>query len=420
MHDHMMSTKHQTDCLIVGGGMAGLTLGLCLAQGGLTSTIVDITDPAQVDTETFDGRASAIAHAVTQMYAALGLWWKLEPHAEAMRDILVTDGRVRDGASPLFLHFDHQDSGTAPFAHMLENRYLRKTLLEAVAEEPRITFLAPDKIDRLEREAGRIFAVTHAGVEIEAPLVVAAEGARSPTREALGFKTVGWSYDQKGIVTSVTHALPHHGVAQEYFLPGGPFAILPITDDEQGNHRASLVWTERTKMAEAIMDLDEAGFTRELRARFGDYLGEVSPIGPRFSYPLRMMQALDLAGPRAALIGDAGHVVHPLAGQGLNLGLKDVAALAEVLVDAKRTGLDLGSPAVLVRYERWRRFDTTAMAVVTDGLNRLFSNDIPPVRILRDLGLGLVDRLKPVKKILMSEARGAAGSAPRLLLGQPL
>lgn len=411
---------HHTDCLIVGGGMVGLSLALCLSQGGVTSTVVDLTDPALVDTDRFDGRASAIAHAVTRMYAALGLWHRLEPKAEPMRDILVTDGRVREGAAPLFLHFDHADAGDAPFAYMLENRFLRKALLDAVMDDPAITFLAPDKIGSLTREAGRIHALTAAGVEIEAPLVVAAEGAQSPTREALGFKTVGWSYDQKGIVTTVTHALPHHGVAQEYFLPGGPFAILPIRDDDEGRHRASLVWTERTRTADAIMALDDAGFARELRARFGDYLGEVNPVGPRGSYPLKLMQALDMAGPRAALVGDAAHVVHPLAGQGLNLGLKDVAALAEVLTDAKRLGLDPGSPAVLVRYERWRRFDNTAMAVVTDGLNRLFSNDIPPIRIVRDLGLGLVDRLKPVKKVLMTEARGSAGSPPRLLTGQPL
>jgi len=413
-------TVHKTECLIVGGGMVGLSLALSLAQGGMKSTLVDITDPAKIDTGTFDGRASAIAHAVSQMFGALGVWDAIAPQAEPMRDILVTDGRVRQGASPLFLHFDHRDGGAAPFAHMVENRVLRKALLDAVAREPAITFLAPDRLETLRRDAHCVGAQTVNGISIEAPLVVAAEGARSPTRELLGFKTVGWSYDQKGIVTSVTHALPHHGVAQEYFLPGGPFAILPITDDAHGRHRASLVWTERTKTADAIMALDEAGFARELRARFGDYLGAVEPIGPRFSYPLRMMQALDLAGPRAALIGDAAHVVHPLAGQGLNLGLKDVAALAEVLVEAKRNGLDWGSPAVLVRYERWRRFDTTAMAVVTDGLNRLFSNDLPPVRILRDLGLGLVDRLKPVKKVLMDEARGSAGAAPKLLTGQPL
>ncbi|MEN8722948.1 MAG: FAD-dependent monooxygenase [Alphaproteobacteria bacterium] len=410
------------DCVIVGGGVVGLALGLALDQAGIRAAIIERQDPATIDWDRFDGRALSVAHGQQQFLTMLGAWDAIAPHAQAMKDILVTDGRVSEGAAPLYLHFDHRKSTTgAPLAHMVEHRYIRKSLLDLAQSSKHCRLLHSVEMTKLDRQDKMVTIELSDGTIVTTPLIVAAEGAMSPTRKALGFEVTGWDYNQKGIVTTVEHDLPHHGVAQEYFLPGGPFAVLPLPDDEQsGAHRASLVWTEATDVAETIMALDEDRFTEELRKRFGDYLGTVAPVGPRYSYPLRYQQALDFAGPRAALIGDAAHVVHPLAGQGMNLGLKDAAALAEVIVDASRLGLDWGSTAVLGRYEKWRRADTLGMAVVTDGLNRLFSNDNPILRIVRDVGLALVDRLEPVKRRLMAEAQAATGPLPRLMQGEKL
>jgi len=422
MSKNAIASEMDCDCLIVGGGVVGLALGLALDHAGLSTIVLERGNPAEIDWTRFDGRALSVALGQRRFLEQIGAWDQIAPHAQPMNDILVTDGRVSEGAAPLYLHFDHRASAAAePLAHMVEHRYLRKTLLDRSEQAPNLRLLHSVEATQIDRSADQVTVHLSDGQVLTAPLIVAAEGAFSPTREALGFDKIGWDYGQKGIVTTVEHDLPHHGVAQEYFLPGGPFAVLPLTDDaETGNHRASLVWTEKTDVAETIMGLDDELFTAELRKRFGDYLGTVNPVGPRYSYPLRYQQALDFAGPRAALIGDAAHVVHPLAGQGMNLGLKDAAALAEVIVDASRLGLDWGSPSVLVRYERWRRTDTLGMAVVTDGLNRLFSNDNPILRVVRDVGLALVDRLEPVKRRLMAEAQATSGPLPKLMQGDKL
>src|SRR5690606_2649350 len=303
--------------------------------------------------------------------------------------------------------------GDEPLGSLIENRHIRIALQKAIEGNPLIRLIAPKAVIRVDRGSSQITATLSDGARVTARLCFAADGRGSPTREAAGIRTVGWDYGQTGIVTTVEHELPHDGVAQEYFLPGGPFAILPMV----GN-RSSLVWTERTADAKAILALDEDAFADEMRARFGDYLGACRPSGPRWSYPLTLQLAREYVRPRLALVGDAAHGIHPIAGQGLNLGLRDVAAAAEVVVDAARLGLDIGALDVLERYQSWRRFDNVALSLVTDGLNRLFSNDIAPIRLARDLGLGAVAQMGPLRRFFMRHAAGMVGDLPRLLRGE--
>jgi len=286
-------------------------------------------------------------------------------------------------------------------------------LLDAAAAEPKLRLLTGVAVDGAEIGKGSARVTLSSGEEITSSLCVAADGRDSPLREGQGIRTVGWEYGQTGIVATVQHEKPHHGVAYEHFLSAGPFAILPMT----GN-RSSLVWTERKDDAARIMRLSDADFAAELAQRFGTHLGEVAPEGPRWAYPLRLELTREYVRPRFALIGDAAHTIHPIAGQGFNLGLKDVAALAETVLDAARLGLDYGAEDVLKRYERWRRFDSFALAVATDGVNRLFSNDIPPIRFARDLGLGIVDQIAPLRRFFMRHAGGDVGTLPRLLKGE--
>lgn len=409
-----MTTSH-AEITIIGGGQGGLTAALAFAANGLPVTVLNSADYADIDFDAYDGRAFSLTPTSVALMKSLGIWDQLSSKAQPMNDILVTDGRLSDGAAPLFLHFEGADTQTGVLAHMVESRYLMAALLEAARAHPAIKLVSPTRVDQIDRQSEDVTLTLNGGEKHTTELLVAADGGQSPTRTALGFQTTSWAYRQKGIVTTVTHARPHHGVAQEYFLPGGPFAILPLIDDADGRHRASLVWTEKEDIANAIMGLDDTKFTQELGRRFGDYLGDVAPIGPRYSYPLQFMQARDFAGPCTALIGDAAHVIHPLAGMGLNLGLRDAAALAECVGDAVKLGFDVANPTALRRYETWRRADVTAMGVVTDGLNRLFSNDVPPVRLIRDLGLGLVDRIKPVKQLLTKAATGDMGPVPKLM-----
>ena len=407
------------DVAIVGGGMVGLTLGLALAQGGLQVAVVDALAPDAVMDARFDGRVSALAFASRRLFESLGLWSALAPSASPINDIVVSDGRVSEGAAPLFLHFDHAELGAEPLGHILENRHIRRALHGALPGHPRLRLLAPMSARGLEVGRAEALVSLADGSALAARLCVAAEGAHSPLRDAQGIKTLGWDYPQTGLVATVAHERPHEGVAQEYFLPSGPFAILPMAPDMTGN-RSSLVWTERTELAQAFLALDEAGFDAEVAARFGSYLGATKVVGPRWSYPLRLQLAYDYVRPRFALAGDAAHVIHPIAGQGLNLGLRDVAALAEVLIDAARQGEDIGAEDVLLRYQRWRRFDNVLLAAATDALNRLFSNDVGPLRLARDLGLSLVGALGPARRFFMRQAGGAVGELPRLLRGEPL
>jgi len=398
------------EVLIHGGGMVGLTLGVALAGAGVETVVLDKADPAGLLTAEHDGRVSAITHGSQQLLNAIGLWDPMAPHGEPILDIRVTDGN-----SPLFLHFDHRAIGDAAFGHIVENRHTRQALHAVAARTERLHLIAPCGLRELSRGAARVEAELDDGRRIRARLSVAADGRHSALRQAAGIPVTTWRYNQTGIVCTVAHERPHLGVAQERFLPAGPFAILPMT----GN-RSSLVWTERADLAPAIMALDEAGFAEEMGLRFGDYLGRLKVDGGRWSFPLGLSHATRYADTRLVLVGDAAHAIHPISGQGLNLGLRDVAALAEVLVDARRLGLDMGSRDILDRYERWRRFDTAMLLAVTDGLNRLFSNDIAPIKLVRDLGLAAVEQIPPLKRLFMRHAMGVIGDLPRLARGEPL
>ncbi len=405
-----MAVGSEVEILVVGGGMVGATLACALGGAGVAVAVVD-PQPAQVQTAAaFDGRASAIATGSKQVLAAVGVWPEIAGDAEPIIDI-----RVSDGSSPLFLHYDNADLGAGPLGYIVENRVLRRTFFERLSGLAGVTLHEGRTVASLKRGPNNVVAVLDDGSTIRAALAIAADGRRSPTRVDAGIGVTEWRYRQTGIVCTVAHARPHDGVAQEHFLPSGPFAILPMTGD-----RSSIVWTERADLAPAMMALDERDFTAELALRFGDYLGALHVVGPRFSYPLALSHADSYIARRLALAGDSAHAMHPIAGQGFNLGLRDVAALAEVVMDAARLGIDIGSTAVLERYERWRRFDNALMLAVTDGLNRLFSNDIGPLRLARDVGLAMVNQAPPLKRVLMRHAMGLVGDLPRLVRGEPL
>ncbi|MCW0235436.1 MAG: UbiH/UbiF/VisC/COQ6 family ubiquinone biosynthesis hydroxylase [Ferrovibrio sp.] len=408
----------QFDVAVIGGGLNGLTQAIALARHGISVAVIDREDPARATAAGFDGRVSAIALASQRMLDAIGLWRHVSA-AQPMWDI-----RVSDGDSLLFVHYDHTDIGSDPFGYLVENRVTRLAQQAALADCPNLELIAPMTARHIDYGAAGSGAPAvldlDNGRRIGARLVIGADGRQSAVRREAGIRTIDWSYNQTGIVCTVQHELPHEGVAQERFLPAGPFAILPMTDDEAGRHRSSLVWTEPTERAAAIMALDDAGFVAEMRQRFGTGYGDCAVVGPRWSYPLSFMLATRYAGHRMALIGDAAHGIHPIAGQGLNLGLRDIAALTEAVVEARRLGLDIGRSDVLDRYERWRRVDNVVLGAVTDGLTRLFSNDIAPLRIARDLGLGVVNRIGPLKKLFMRHAMGDIGRLPRLLKGESL
>lgn len=406
------------DVAVIGGGLNGLTQAIALARHGISVAVIDREDPARITEAGFDGRVSAIALASQRMLEAIGLWRHVR-EAQPMWDI-----RVSDGDSLLFVHYDHTDLGTAPFGYLVENRVMRLAQQAALAECPHLELIAPMTARRIDygiAGSGAPADIELAdGRRLQARLVIGADGRQSVIRRQAGIRTLDWSYRQTGIVCTVQHELPHEGVAQERFLPAGPFAILPMTDDAQGRHRSSLVWTEPTERAAAIMALDDAGFAAEMRQRFGTGYGDCGIVGPRWSYPFSFMLALRYTDHRMALVGDAAHGIHPIAGQGLNLGLRDIATLTETVVEARRLGLDIGRSDVLERYERWRRVDNVVLGAVTDGLTRLFSNDIAPVRIARDLGLGVVNRIGPLKKLFMRHAMGDLGDLPRLLKGETI
>ena len=399
------------ELVIAGAGLTGLLLALACAGAGLAVALVDREDPAAMQSEAFDGRSSAIAWGSQQVLAALGLWAEIAPEAEPILEI-----RVADDDSPLSLHYDHRELGREePLGYIVENRVLRRVCLAHARSLPSLEFLARRTVAAVEAGPAAATVRLSDGGSLRTRLVAAADGQRSRLRAAAGIKTIEWRYPQTAIVATVGHERPHGGVAVEHFLPAGPFAILPMTE-----RRSSIVWTEAAALAPRLLALPEAEFAAELQARFGDFLGAVAPLGPRWSYPLALMQAERYASPRLALVGEAAHLIHPIAGQGLNLGIRDVAALAELAIDARRLGLDIGAEGVLRDYQRWRRADAVLLAAVTDGLNRLFSNSLPPLKLARDLGLAAVDRMPPLKRLFMRHAMGTLGDLPRLARGQPL
>ena len=428
--------ERRVELAVVGGGLNGLTLGIACASAGLEVAVIDREDPATMIGERFDGRTSAIAFGSMRVLDGIGVWRLIADKAEAIRDI-----RVADNSAPLFLHYDHREIGDDPMGWIVENRDLRRALHERARQLPGLQLLAPMKVTHWNdvslsvgpakagtRKAKVLDSRSHGndgkgfgqlqladGTVVRAELIAAADGKNSPLREAAGIKSVSWSYPQVGIVATVRHTKPHRGVAVEHFLPAGPFAILPMTDN-----RSSIVWTERAALAPTLLKLDDTAFHAELASRFGDFLGDISVEGPRWSYPLSFLHAETYVASRLVLVGEAAHVIHPIAGQGLNMGIRDIAALAECLIDGRRLGLDLGHATVLARYERWRRFDNVLLAAVTDGLNRLFSNSVPPLKLARDVGLAAIGEVPPLKHFFMRHAMGMVGDLPRLVKGEAL
>jgi 2-octaprenyl-6-methoxyphenol hydroxylase len=413
----MTGMKQLQDVIVIGAALNGLAAALALggrnARRPLEVVVVDVKDPRGFATNSFDGRASAITAAARRMFEALGVWQQVSHEAQPMRDIIVTDSATPGAARPVLLQFGPEDMRGGPSSHMIENRHLYGAMLAEAQESPHIRFVVGFPVERYHFGPG-LAAVTLAdGTTLRAPLIVAADGRNSPAREAAGIRLVGWPYDQMGLVATVEHDLPHHGRAEEHFTPSGPFAILPLP----GN-RSSLVWSERKEEAERMLALPLDAFEDELKLRFGTHLGAVKLISGRHGYPLSLYVAETFSGPRLALVGDAAHVLHPLAGLGFNLGLRDVAALADCIHDAAALGLDIGSDNVLDRYTQWRRFDTVATATAMDGMNRLFANTNPVLTLLRRAGLMAVNRLGGLKSVFVTEAAGISGDLPRLLRGE--
>ena len=419
-----MTTSFDSDVIVLGGGLAGQTLALALDQAGVLVTLVDAAPLDDMLAPQFDGRSSALAYTSYRMLEAIGAADRMRDHVQRIEHILVCDGRPyggprHGGPGPNTLHFDrreiHPEDDGEPLGWMCENRHTRHALTACLKASKDIQLVAPVKAERWERIPGGIELFLEDGRVLRARLLCASDGKFSRSRRQAGTRTAGWSYDQSGIVATVEHEKPHNGVAYEYFLPGGPFAILPLP----GN-RSSLVWTERTDIAKGILKLDAPGFQAELDKRFGDFLGAVKETGPRWGYPLSVSFAERFYEDRIAYVGDAARGIHPLAGQGFNLGIRDAAALAEVLSDAKSLGLELGSPVTLQRYAKWRKLDSMGLVAATDLFNRLFSNDIGPLRQLRGLGISLVDKIPAARQFFMREAGGETGDLPKLLKGESL
>lgn len=405
---------HDADILIVGGGLNGPCLALACAQAGLSSIVIDSLAEDVRSGAGFDGRSYALALASIRMLGALGLWADLKDHAQPILQIKASDGRAGQGAAPFFLHFDSAELDEGPMGHMLEDRHLRRALLDAMAAEPLVTH-RPGTTVVAQQTDGAAHVTLEGGETLTGRLLVAADGRRSGTAQRAGIKRTGWDYGQTALVCAIAHERPHGGIAHQFFMPPGPLAILPLP----GN-RCSIVWSETDADARRLMAADDAAFLDHLRPRFGDFLGEISLAGQRHSYPLNLTIANAFVATRLALVGDAAHGVHPIAGQGLNLGLRDVGALAEVLADATRRGEDIAAADVLARYQSWRRFDTAALALTTDGVNRLFSNDNPALRLIRDIGMGAVSAVPALRRALMRQAAGLTGDLPRLLQGRAL
>lgn len=407
--------EQDADLLIVGGGLNGPALALAAAQAGLTSIVIDAR-PAPARAEPgFDGRAYALAAASRRLLGALGVWPRVAALAQPILRVKASDGRAGEGAAPWFLHFDAAELEDGPMGFMLEDRFLFAALRAAMADEPRIREISAATVTAQEAGPAGAAVTLADGRRLTGRLIAGCDGRGSGTALRAGIRRTGWDYGQTALVTAIEHERPHDATAHQFFMPEGPLAILPLP----GN-RSSIVWTERRATAAAIQALPDAEYLAALAPRVGDFLGRLALAGDRFTYPLSLSLAERFVAPRLALVGDAAHGVHPIAGQGLNLGLRDVAALAEVLADAARRGEDIAAPDVLARYQRWRRFDTTALALGMDAVNRLFSNDSTILRPLRDLGMGLVTRTPALRRAFMRQAAGLSGDLPRLLAGERL
>jgi 2-octaprenyl-6-methoxyphenol hydroxylase len=401
----------RVDVIILGGGLVGLTLALALDHHGLTSVVIDPADPATMLARGFDGRASAVASASHHMLDAIGIGARLAGLGCPIRTI-----QVSDGLAPRSLSFD-ADRADGPLGVMYENYTLRRVLHEAAGEAKNLTLLAPATPAEVERDGTSARVTLADGRSFAAPLLIAAEGRNSPTRAAARIQVARWRYDHTAIIATLGHEKPHGGIAYEIFYPSGPFALLPMLDDEQG-HRSAIVWTVAADQGAAMLGLPDRAFLAEAEKRMGGMLGALRSASPRSSYPLGFHHTARITAERLALVGDAAHGIHPIAGQGLNLGFRDVAALTEVLVEGARLGLDLGDAQLLARYERWRALDSFLVAATTDGLTRLFGLPGRAPRAIRRFGLGMVSRIPPLQRRFMAEARGETGTLPRLLQGQ--
>lgn len=406
--------SYDVDILIAGGGLNGPTLALALAGAGLT---VAVADPRPSDSRAeagFDGRAYALAIASQRLLKTLGLWGELGGQSQPIKQVKASQGWPGEGSGPFFLHFDSAEIEEGPVGWMVEDRFLYRALLAAM--EGRVRHLPGLAVTGQNPDMAGVTAILSDGSQIRARLLIGADGRTSGVAARAGIKRQGWDYGQMALVASIDHELPHEGIAHQYFMPTGPLAILPLP----GN-RSNIVWSETRENAAAISALDDATYLEILRPRFGDFLGRISLAGPRFGYPLSLSLADSYVAPRVALVGDAAHGVHPVAGQGLNLGLRDVAALAEVLVDAARRGEDIGAPDVLERYQRWRRFDATSLALGMDAVNRLFSNESQLLAAARGIGMGVISAIPALRRGFMRRAAGLSlHPMPRLLAGQPL
>ena len=414
--DILQGMTADCDILIVGGGLNGPALALALAQTGFRVTVVDARPaPARADVG-FDGRAYALAIASRRLLSMIGVWPAVADRVQPILEIKASDGLAGSGPAPFFLHFDHTEIEEGPMGFLLEDRHLYAAFLAAMAAQPNITLLSGQTVMAQNITAQGAVVTLASGTQITARLLVGCDGRGSGTATRAGITRAGWGYGQTALVTAVHHERPHHGIAHQFFMPGGPLAILPL----HGGHHSSIVWSENADVAGAIQALPDEQYLAALRPRFGDFLGEITLAGARFTYPLSLSLAHSFVAPRLALVGDAAHGVHPIAGQGLNLGLRDVAALAEVLTLAARRGEDFGAVDVLERYQRWRRFDATALALGMDTVNRLFSNDNPLLRAVRDFGMGAVSAMPSLRRGFMRQAAGLTGDLPKLLAGQAI
>ncbi|HWB46989.1 MAG TPA: UbiH/UbiF/VisC/COQ6 family ubiquinone biosynthesis hydroxylase [Hyphomicrobiaceae bacterium] len=454
---HGDQSRDSAELIIVGGGLVGLSLAIACAEGGIDTIVVEAESPETLTNANYDGRTCAIAHGSQQVLTAIGAWAAMAPHAQPIVDIRVTDGGWHvKGESRAYVHYSTKDlprdevrgassepvalrplradneailacepgQQASPFGYIVENRITRIALLARARQCDRLRHIAPHLATSLDLDAGSARVTLDDGRILSGQLVVAADGKQSALRRMAGINARNSDYKQTAIVCTVSHTKPHRGVAHEHFLPAGPFAMLPMTDERLADggvrHRSSIVWSEDPRLVPMLLKLEDAEFGKEIERRFGLSLGNILPLGPRFSYPLTMLLADAYARDRFALVGDAAHGIHPIAGQGFNLGVRDVAALAEILVEGKRGGLDIGSMQVLERYVRWRRFDNLMLSSFMDGLTRLFSNDVAPVRLARDAGFFLFNRIMPLKRLAMRHAMGVVGKLPRLVQGKPL